>query len=708
MARTTRTEARPDAADAQAGAEHPQPTTRPAAARPDEVARPVLTLGEVVGIAGVVAFAAIGVASLALAQLGAHDGRAALALGLAATAVLAVPAWRVGPRPRVTVDRLELALVGGAMALASVFFLPGFPYAAVDKDPGVYVAHAFAIARTGDVTIPAPVLEKGLDPQFSPAGLFPGLWVESAHPQAATSQFYHLFSATLATADDLVGSPGVFQLTPLLGIASVGLMVMAIRRATSTAASVVFALLFITSMMQVWQARYPSTEGLAQLLLAGALLGGVLAVDRGWAGGALAAGLLLGVGFLCRPDGFLYIVLAAGVAGFVVAAGRADRRLVMLGVGLALTFPYAAWNAYEARLIYTASNSVPRLPTLVAVCALLVLAGLPVRWLAGVIDRRRTGRSGQDPDAPGDPDAARGLLGLLSRWRVPLGVLVSVASGLVLLGLWHRESLLGKHYVYSPFVGKVIPSLDEINIKWLSLFITMRGLVLMWLGIVVVALTRVRAATYLLALAGGVLLPVYLWDARISMRLMWWVRRFTPAVLPAVFLLIALAIAWALLHRYRPVRVLGALVAASLVVSFAHQSLWLRGHHEMGGSWESAKAIAAFAGDRQGVFLYTGSDGVQDPMRTTPAAVWWIFDQVTARLRPTDGIAQIDEYQRAFPGQPVFLVTSEGLPPRLPRDRFTRAGDVTQRLSMWEESQSAVPNRAISLTNRMQIWRLDG
>ncbi|HKE72605.1 MAG TPA: hypothetical protein VKB57_03280 [Acidimicrobiales bacterium] len=708
MARTTPPDTRPDAPGAPADPGVERALTRPDRAGPEEAGPPVLTLGEVAGVAGVVTFAAIAVASLALAQLGAHDGRVAVVLGLAATAVVAVPAWRIGPRPRVRVDRLELALVGGAMLAASFFFLPGFPYAAVDKDPGVYVAHAFAIARTGDVTIPAPVLGNGLNPQFSPAGLFPGVWVESRHPPTVTSQFYHLFSATLATADDLVGSRGVFNLTPLLGIASVGLMVIAIRRATSTAASVVFALLFVTSMMQVWQARYPSTEGLAQFLLAGALLGGVLAVERGWAGGALAAGLLLGVGFLCRPDGFLYIVLAAGVAGFVVAAGRADRRLAMLGVGLALTFPYAAWNAYEARLIYTASNSVPRLPTLIAVCALLVLAGLPVRALAGVIDRRRARRGGPDPDAPGDPDAPRGLLGLLHRWRLPLGILASVGSGLVLLGLWHRQTLLGRDYVYSPFVGRVIPSLDELNIKWLSWFITMRGLVLMWLGIVVVALTRVRAATYLLVLTGGVLLPVYLWDARISMRLMWWVRRFTPAVMPAVFLLIALAIAWALLHRYRPLRVLGALVAASLVVSFAHQSLWLRGHHEMGGSWESAKAIAAFAGDRQGVFLYTASDGVQDPMRTTPAAVWWIFDQVTARLQPTDGIAQVDQYQRAFPGQPVFLVTSQGLPPQLPRDRFTRAGEVTQRLSMWEEAQSAVPNRAISLTNHMQIWRLDG
>jgi hypothetical protein len=699
MARTTVDELRPD---------RPEPSS--ARSSPAAVPAPtgdgmVLTLGELGGVVLAVAVAMVATASLALAQVGRHDGLLAVALGLAATGGVAAAMWRAGPRPAVRVDRLELALVGLTAVAAAVFFLPGFSYASVDKDPGVYVAHAFAIARHHDVTIPSPVLERGLDPEIGQTGMFPGFWIEADAPEAVTPQFYHLYPATLATAADLGGRTGVFNLTPLMAVASVCILVVAARRAASTAAAAVFAALLVTSMMQVWQARYPSTEVLAQLLLAGALLGGVLAVERRWAGGALAAGLLLGVGFLCRPDGFLYILLAAGVVAAAVAAGRTDRRVVALGAGLALTFPYVAWNAYEVRSSYSDSNAVPPLALLLGGCAALLVAGLVVRGLAVLVDRR--GSRAGDGEAAGDGER-NALVRLLRRWRVPLGVLASAAAGLVLLGLWHRERLLGTDYVFSHFQGKTIRSLDEINIKWLSWFLTMRGLVLLWLGAVVVALTRVKAALYLLVLPAAVLLPVYLWDARISMRLMWWVRRFVPAVLPAVLLLIALAIAWALLHRFRPLRLLGALAALALVAGFARQSWPLRGHDEMAGSWEAAEAVADFAGDEQGVYLYTASEDAEDPIRNTPGAVWFIFDQITSRLQQDDDMAEIDGYVDAFPSHPIFLVTSGDLPGGLPADRFTRLGTVTQRLTMWKESQSEVPSEAEVLEGDLVVWRVTG
>jgi hypothetical protein len=687
-------------------AAEPAPSAAPRGGAPDD--RTVLTLGELGGIVLAVGVALIATASLALAQVGRHDGVLAVILGLAATGVTVATMWWSGPRPAVHVDRLELALLGAVAVAATVFFLPGFSYASVDKDPGVYVAHAFAIARQDDVTIPAPVLERGLDPMIGQTGMFPGFWIEATAPEAITPQFYHLYPATLATAADLGGRSAVFNLTPLMAVASTCMLVIVVRRAASTVAAAVFGALLVTSMMQVWQARYPSTEVMAQLLLAGALLGGVLAVEGRWVGGAVAAGLLLGVGFLCRPDGFLYILLGAAVVAAGLAAGRADRRVAMLGIGLALTFPYAAWNAYVLRASYSDSNSVPALPVLVGACSAIVLAGLAVRGLVGLLDRR-SARADMPPaevDGPASRIESGGLVRRLRRRRRPLGVLVSAGSGLVLIGLWHRERLLGTDYVFSHFQGKTIRSLDEINIKWLSWFVTMRGLGLMWLGVVVVSLTRVKAALYLLVLPAAVLLPVYLWDARISMRLMWWVRRFVPAVLPAVFVLIAVAIAWAVLHRFRPLRLLGALAAAALVGGFALQTWPLRGHDEMAGSWEAAEAVADFADDEQGVFLYTAPSDTDDPLRNTPGAVWFIFDQVTSRLHSPYDIAEIDGYVDAFPGQPVFLVTSGDLPASLPADRFTRLGTVTQRLTMWRESQSEVPAEADVLAGDLVVWRV--
>jgi hypothetical protein len=705
MAELTASETAADRSEADRTETHaPTPDATGAAA----VGGPQLTLGEAGGLVFAVAVAMVATASLALAEVGRHDGWLALGLGLAATGLLAAVMWLSGPRPVVRVDRVEIGLVAVAGVAAAFFFLPGFPYASVDKDPGVYVAHAFAIAREGDVSIPDEVLARDLNPRIELGTRYPGLWLDHSDPDVVTPQFYHLYPATLATANDLVGSSGVFNTSPVLAVVSVCLLAMAARRAAGTAVAVVFAALLITSMMQVWQAKYPSTEILAQFLLAGALLGGVLAVDRRWAGGALAAGVLLSVGFLARPDGFLYIVLAATVVGMAIALDRFDRRSVLLGVGLALPFPYAAWNAYELRTEYSSVNSVPSLTVLLSVCGLLLLVGLAVRCLLVLADRwrrervRRSDPEGGTRQTPSDID----LPELLRRWRQPLGVLVSVVLGLTLLALWHREDLLGTDYVYSHFRERTIRSLDELNIKWLSWFVTLRGLVVVWLGLVVVAVTKTKASLYLLLLPGVVLIPVYLWDARISMRLMWWVRRYVPAVLPALMLLMALAIAWALLHRVRALRVVGAVVAAALVVEFSSQSLPLRDHQEMAGSWEAAEAISDVAGDQQGIFLFTTETTIVDPMRNAPGAVWFIFDQVTSRLHADDDIDEIERYGDAFPGQPVFLVTHDDLPPGLPADRFTEAGTVAHQLTMWEESTSERPDEAFVFRGELVLWRL--
>jgi hypothetical protein len=93
-------------------------------------------------------------------------------------------------------------------------------------------------------------------------------------------------------------------------------------------------------------------------------------------------------------------------------------------------------------------------------------------------------------------------------------------------------------------------------------------------------------------------------------------------------------------------------------------------------------------------------------MRNTAAVVWFVFDQVVSQLRADDDIDDIDAYQRAFPGQPVFLVTHGDLPRDLPHSRFSKAGAVTEQLTVWEESTSERPDEAVSLRGQLVLWRL--
>lgn len=661
--------------------------------RPDWTA---VTVGEVLALAGSVAVAAVGTWSLTLAQLGHHDGRLALAIGLATTALVgAVALRRSGGRPGIRLDPVELGLLAAVVVAGAVFFLPGFHYTYVDKDPGVYVAHGFAIAREGDVAIDDPVAARAASPGSGTLGGLPGIWPAPGEPGKAVSQFFHLYPALLATAHDLGGDRALFNLNPLLGIGSVAVLVLVTRRVAGMAAALVAAALLVTSMIQVWQARYPSTEIVAQLLLAGALLAAVLAIDRRWSGAALVAGLLLGTGFLVRPDGFLYVGFAALFAAVALALGRTDRRLPALGAGLVVTLPYALWNAYVERGTYTEANDVPGAPLLLGGLALVVAAG----YGAG---RARRALAARYPDSVlAHPDEVP------PRWRVGIGALLSLAIGVGLVVLYHREDLLGVDYSWSVFTGSVTRSYDERTLPWLSWFVTPAGLAVMWVGACLVLLRRWRAGVLVLVGPGTLLLFLYLWDPRVSMRLMWFVRRFVPAVLPAMIILIAIALGWALTRRPVIARVVGAAGAVALVVSWAVMSLPLRHHDEMGGSWDVAAALAAPSGDEQGLFLFPPGQDIYDVMRNAPGAVWFVFDEVAARLPDGYDMDDLAAYAAAFPDMPVFLVERGGvLPAGLPPERFALAGRVQDEVVIWEETRDHRPDRDVSLDVDVSVWRL--
>lgn len=655
----------------------------------------VLTIGEVAGLVGVTAVAAVATWSLALAQLGRHDGWAALCIGLVTTAVVAGIAWAVGGRPGVRVDPAELGILAAVVVVGAFFYLPGFDYAWVDKDPGDYVAHGFAIARDGDVYSDDDVLAAGLTPEHDLTGRLPGLRNEPEHPTEVTTQFFHLYSSLLATAHDIGGARLLFNLNPFMAIASVGLWVLATRRAAGTLAGAITGALLVTSMMQVWQAKYPSTEIVAQALWAGALLAGVLAIQRRWAGGALVAGVLVGTGFLARPDGFLYVLMAAAAIAAAVMVDRGDRRSIALAGGLALTLPYAMWNAYVARQSYTEVNHVPGPLVLTAAVAGLIGAAFLARWAFASFGRRYAGLR---PATPTE---------LLERWHAPIAAIVCLGTLAALIILWYRREIFGAHYRYLIFTDSVERSYVELNIHWLSWFVTMRGMAIMWLGICVVAFQRWRASLLALVVPGGLLLFVYLYDALVSMRLMWWVRRFIPAVVPAIVIFMAVAFVYGLTRRWRIVQVATAAVLVSIVVEWAGMSLPLRDHDEMAGSWDMSKAIAAVSGDEQGVFLFPPDENIYSINRNAPGSVWLIFDQIAARIPQDFDVSDVEAYQDAFPGKPVFLVTpGQSLPAQLAADRFTQAGHVADDLVVWEETRDRRPAEAVRMPMGVTIWRL--
>lgn len=646
-----------------------------------------LTLGEAAALLGVTAVSLLAAVSLALAQLGRHDGLVAVSATVAVLGIVAL-LLRSRARPAIRVDGLELLLVGGAVLVSAFFFLPGSTYAYADKDPGIYASHAFAIARGGDVDVADPVLEAGLSPPGYSGSRFPGLWLPADERGVVTSQFYHLQSALLATGHDLAGRLGVFQATPLLAMSSVVLLLLAARRVAGTVPAVMAAAVLTTCMLQVWQAKSPGSEVLAQLLLVGSGLGAVLAIRLRWAVPAAISGALLSLGFLARPDGFLYLLVGTAIVGGVIASGRLDARVLAFIGGILAPLPYAMWNAYSERADYTASNSVPDAPVLAGAMLGCVLAGLAI---GGIV--RRSGPIRLTPKA--------------QRW---LGAIGTGAAGAVLLLLWLRADLLGADYAVSSRTGERFATLDEHALRWLSWFVSAPGLVAMAVGIGVLLLRPWDAGRFALFVPGGLLLPLYLWDPRIANRMMWWGRRFVPAALPAVALLIGLGLGWALLQRRsRALQGLAAVTAVYVLVFGASQSLDLRDHHEMGGSWTLGTAVATHGTADGSLFLFTRpvTPDVIQPNRNLPGALAFIHDRAASVLANPPSMTEIETYVRAMPDREVLVVApGTELPAELPAERFERRDVIHQPISFWEESSGKRPNHPRVLEYRLTVWAL--
>ena len=640
-----------------------------------------VTAAELAGLGLAVVVGVVAVCSLATAHLGVHglgtvSGSAAVLL-----VVLALLA-RVRPAlPPVALDAAGLVPAAASGLLALVTFLPGFPYFVGDKDPGGYVDHAVAIARGGSVSFTDPLLAAGDLPVrlTSPGARFPAVWFTDAVTGHITPQFYHLWPALLATSYELGGSTALVATTPLLGVLGVVLVVLIARRLAGPIAGWAAGPLLATNMMQVWQAKYPTTEILAQVLFLGALLGLVLAVQTGWRWAALVAGLLVGMGHLARPDGVLLTLLAVGGLATLWVLRRFDARAVWFGAGLAAVLPYALWQAYGPAGEYSRANVVPGLFTVLGLTALCAVGAAGLRPVLAPVVRR--------------VDA--GLAGSVLRRRIGL---VAVAGTLALFALGLARPLFGPDYVRYGTQG-LIRSYDEINLYRLSWFFSWPGLLLLLAGVAVLLLRKATASGWLVVVLTVGLLAFYCLHARNSPYFMWVGRRFVPSVVPGMVVLIGVALAAIWTLRTRGGRRIGVPLAVVLLAFLgavqARQSLPLRNHDEWAGSLAVNESLAGISGDRRGIYLWAPPNACCTAAVSLFGPTIWLLEGEDSALLPRPA-AQVGQYVQAyvtrFPDRPVFLVyETTARPAPLPGLSSTVAGRFAGSMPHWDESSITRP-----------------
>jgi hypothetical protein len=663
---------------------------------------------EIAGLVGALALAVVAVASLALAELGAHDGVTALAIGVAvAIAFVAVVVrrrrdWSVAPWSWPPAVALALVLV-----VAAAQFFPGFPLAAKIRDPGVYVNHAVAIARQGSVVLDDPVFATGAEVVVDdgearivtdegdvawrklPYRAFP---TDPDDPEHLLPDFFHLWPASLATAYDLGGRTGLFNLTPLLALGAVALLFLATRRAFGLVAATVASVLLAVNELQVWQAKFPTAEALSEFLYTGALLALVVALRTRWRPAAAIAGGLVGVGFLARPEGIVVVGLAAIGLALLWAVDRIDGRAVAFAIGLAPPLLFATYEAYGRGSRYAAAQEgLPSFAQAVAGAVLLFAAAVALRLLLArgpaVVDRVRA------------LDTERML-------RV-IGYSLVGLFALFLAVAWFRGRLFGANYRINK-AGDRTRGYDELNLRRLAIFLTPVALVAAVGALAVGVRQRWDAARWLLVLPGLVIAPVLIWEPHIAPDLMWWGRRYLPMVVPTLLVLVGVAVG--LLWERRGsaqtwVRVGTAVVVLVLGAYMVRQSTDLWGHEEFGGSLDVIDQLDAVADGEDVAFVwYPGSTQVTN-FAMTPFT-WLGLPGLTGSPRPTpEGLLAL---QRALGDRPVYLVSDGDEPPPGTGSVLEAEAHIVTELGEFEHSYESRPRKNRPIPVDLTVWRLVG
>jgi hypothetical protein len=663
------------------------------AARGDDQHLDVTEVGAIVAVTSVAWVATV---ALALANADAFSTGAALALGALAPVAGLVWAWRIRRLVRVSAGGAVVVVVAAAIGAATL--LPGFPYLVGDKDPGVYAAHALAIERTGGTSVPDPVLAAGDELPVTyylvhrvPAR-FPGYWVDEDQPDRVRPQFFHLLPSLLAVAAGVGGTAALFNLVPVLAVLAVATLGLAVRRVAGTAAGALTAALLLANLMQVWHARHPATEILTEAFVAAAGLCLVLAVRAGRRPLAVLAGLLTAAAFLARPDGLAIVLLAFGAAMALLALRVRPDLGLRFFAGLGAGTPYALYQAYGLNRTYLLANDMPDWPVVVGLVVAVSFGAVALRWGADRWgDRARQALGDRDPRA------------LLAG-----GVAVVAAVGLVLA--WFRPDLFDL-VMATTLDGRRIPRLDEYNLRKLSWFVTVPGLVAMWAGLWLALRRRSLTALWLAILPGAVLFPLYVWQAHIESRLMWWSRRFVPVILPAMAVLMAVAVAALLAHdgrRAKAVRAAGVVLGLFLVVAPLRQSLEVRGHREYGGSVELLEQIDEVVGPDALLLWQLPREGDPfDPSRNLGGPMWFVHDHASALLpeAPTDD--DVAAHLAAFPDRRAFAVVRGDEPlPALDRYEPTVALRVQTALAHLAEADFEVPLEAGAIPIDVTVWEL--
>lgn len=471
-----------------------------------------------------------------------------LPLITADAAVIALGFWRSGwPHfglAQAAVRRAawqEAGLLLALLGVAAVLFFRPHQFILGAADAGVYVNLGAAIAKTGAITQHDPAfatlpttlfhsLLRVTPPSESVPYLYlPGFYVPAVTPGEIVPQFYHLHAVWLALAYSVGGLETALLLTPLWALLGGLVVYAAVRRLWGWPTALLALAALSLNAIQIWFARYPTTEMFTQLLLWAGVWAFIAWADGGFNGRVwpLLAGAAWGSTFLARIDTFFLLAVPALLLVWLLGERRPLRPWLPFFLPLLLLPLHSllhGWLFTRPYFINTfgfVGRVLARNSTALGVAALVGLALLVLlAW-----QQPRLAQSAQ------------------RRQRPLRGAAVALTLLLALYGWFVRPAFANLAIWNDWYSGGQLSNYDHENLLRLGWYLSPVGV---WLGVAGsgLLLWRLNRRTWVLVLLGGIFSLLYLWSVRSNPHQIYVMRRYVPAVVPFFIVAAAYAVNW--------------------------------------------------------------------------------------------------------------------------------------------------------------------
>ena len=453
--------------------------------------------------------------------------------------------------------RVEYLLVALWLAGATLIYFRPHEIMWGGADAGVYINLGAYLEQQGTLVVKDELLAE-LPPELYPTflrtmpdGTF--FWSSGFLVTDQTGRiwppFYHLHVVWLAAGFALGGVAGALQLTPYWALLATFAIYLVARRLLKGSphgwwlALGAVGSLAITAI-QVWFARYPTSEMLTQFLFWFGLWAFIVWGEDEYEDGTLAylAGGAWGTTFLVRIDTFFVWIIPAVLAVYLIGEKRWQRSQLWFFAPLVILPMYATWHA----LVFARPYFDNIYGYALAVAWQQFWWLLPIMGLAGLLVLVLLRRGG--------------LFTLLTRFWGTGRYLILIGGVALALYAWFLRPRLGSALEYvNPWDNVTVQQWNHMNLRHLgwymsapAVFLAIAGALRLWWDL--------QRRTWAMVLLGTIFALFYLWNIRSNGIHMYALRRYVPIVIPFFVLSAILLFDWLLQRSQTLYRLAGWLL----------------------------------------------------------------------------------------------------------------------------------------------------